>query len=102
MSAYENALELTNVSKHYTGFDLKDISLVLPKGTILGLVGENGAGKTTTIKLIMNAISRDSGSIRVLGEDNTSPDFHATKEDIGIVLDGHIFPRYSRQNKSAA
>ncbi len=92
MSAYENALELTNVSKHYTGFDLKDISLTLPKGTILGLVGENGAGKTTTIKLIMNAISRDSGSIRVLGEDNTSPDFNATKEDIGIVLDEAYFP----------
>ena len=59
MSAYENALELSNVSKHYTGFDLKDINLALPKGTILGLVGENGAGKTTTIKMIMNAISRD-------------------------------------------
>jgi len=92
MSAYENALELTNVSKHYKGFDLKNISLVLPKGTILGLVGENGAGKTTTIKLIMNAILRDSGSIRVLGEENTSLTFHAVKEDIGVVLDEAYFP----------
>lgn len=92
MSAYENALELTNVSKHYKGFDLKNISLVLPKGTILGLVGENGAGKTTTIKLIMNAISRDNGNIRVLGEDNLSPAFRSVKEDIGVVLDEAYFP----------
>ena len=92
MSAYENALELANVSKHYKGFDLKNISLVLPKGTILGLVGENGAGKTTTIKLIMNAISRDNGNIRVLGEDNLSPAFRSVKEDIGVVLDEAYFP----------
>jgi len=92
MSVSENAIELVNVSKHYAGFDLKNINLALPQGTIMGLVGENGAGKTTTIKLLMNAISRDSGSIRVLGEDNTSPAFHTIKEDIGVVLDEAYFP----------
>ena len=92
MSVSENAIELTNVSKHYPGFALENIDFALPKGTILGLVGENGAGKTTTIKLAMNAIPRDGGSIRVLGTENTSPAFHAVKEEIGVVLDEAYFP----------
>lgn len=92
MSVFENAIELTNVCKRYQGFELKNINLALPRGTILGLVGENGAGKTTTIKLIMNAISCDSGSIRVLGTENTSPAFHTVKEDVGVVLDEAYFP----------
>ncbi|MEN2775911.1 ABC transporter ATP-binding protein [Acetivibrio clariflavus] len=87
-----NAIEIKNLSKSYPGFELKDINLVLPAGTIMGLVGENGAGKSTTIKLIMNAISRDSGSVKVLGVDNLSNEFIAVKEDIGVVLDEAYFP----------
>ena len=87
-----NAIEVNGISKQYKDFLLDNVSFALPKGTILGLVGENGAGKSTTIKLIMNAIARDSGSIRVLGEDNTSPAFHSVKEDIGVVLDEAYFP----------
>ena len=74
-----NAIEVNGISKQYKDFLLDNVSFTLPKGTILGLVGENGAGKSTTIKLIMNAIARDSGLIRVLGEDNTSPAFHGVE-----------------------
>lgn len=87
-----NAIELQQVSKRYEGFLLDRVSFTLPRGAILGLVGENGAGKSTTIKLIMNAIRRDGGTIRVLGEDNTSNAFQTVKEDIGIVLDEAYFP----------
>ena len=87
-----NAIELQQVSKRYEGFLLDRVSFTLPRGAILGLVGENGAGKSTTIKLIMNAIRRDDGTIRVLGEDNTSNAFQTVKEDIGIVLDEAYFP----------
>ena len=87
-----NAIELNSVTKRYDGFQLDKVSFTLPRGAILGLVGENGAGKSTTIKLIMNAIRRDGGAIRVLGEDNTSEAFRAVKEDIGIVLDEAYFP----------
>ena len=87
-----NAIELSRVSKTYEGFLLDNISFTLPQGAILGLVGENGAGKSTTIKLMMNAIARDGGSIRILGEDNTSSAFQSIKEDIGIVLDEAYFP----------
>ena len=39
----ENAISLINVSKKYDGFELKNINLELPKGMIMGLIGENGA-----------------------------------------------------------
>ena len=55
------ALELKNVTKRYKDFTLQGLDLTLPKGCIMGLVGENGAGKTTTIKLILDLISLDEG-----------------------------------------
>lgn len=39
----ENILEVKNLSKKYTGFELKNISFELPKGMIMGFIGENGA-----------------------------------------------------------
>ena len=45
------ALRLVRVNKSYPRFSLKDVSLELPRGYIMGLVGLNGAGKTTTIRL---------------------------------------------------
>ena len=87
-----NAIEIQNVTKAYKDFTLEHISFSLPMGTIMGLVGENGAGKSTTIKLIMNAIAADEGSISVLGVSNQSNEFVAVKQDIGIVLDEAYFP----------
>lgn len=87
-----NAIEIKNLSKSYDGFTLSDISLSLPEGAIMGLVGENGAGKSTTLKLIMNAITRDGGSVSVLGVDNRSPEFGAAKQEIGVVLDEAYYP----------
>lgn len=87
-----NAIEIKDLSKHYQGFTLDHINFSLPKGCIMGLVGENGAGKSTTINLIMNAVARDGGSVNVLGVDNESKEFEAVKEKIGIVLDEAYFP----------
>ncbi len=87
-----NALEITNLTKEYKDFKLDNVSLKLPSGCIMGLIGENGAGKSTMIKLIMDAIKRDSGEIIILGKENRSDDFKLTKEDIGIVLDNIGFP----------
>ena len=78
-----NALEIKNLTKHYPGFTLSDVSITLPSGCIMGLVGENGAGKSTTIKLILNMLRRDGGSVRVLGNE----DGKLNMEDIGVVLD---------------
>lgn len=77
-----NALELRGLTKKYKNFTLDSVDLVLPKGCIMGLIGENGAGKTTIIKLILGMIRKDGGSVSVLGQDVSS-----VKEDIGVVLD---------------
>ncbi len=82
-----NAIKVKNLSKKYDQFALNSINFALPYGTIMGLIGENGAGKSTTIKLIMNAISADSGDVVVLGCENTSSKFIDIKEQIGVVLD---------------
>ena len=81
-----NALEIKNLTKIYPGFTLDDLNLTLPSGCIMGLIGENGAGKSTTIKLILDMIHKDSGSITILGKDNTDG-IELTKEDIGVVMD---------------
>ena len=81
-----NALEIRDLCKSYKEFELSHLDLTLPMGCIMGLVGENGAGKSTTIKLILNAIKRDNGTISILGRDNRE-NFELTKEDIGVVLD---------------
>ena len=82
-----NAIEIRGLTKHYKGFSLENLNLDLPAGCVLGLVGENGAGKSTTIRLTMDALERDGGTVTVLGVDNKSREFHALKEDIGVVLD---------------
>lgn len=81
-----NAIEIKNLEKSYKEFKLDNINLTLPGGTIMGLIGENGAGKSTLIKLILDMISRDGGTITVLGRDNRE-EFNITKEDIGVAFD---------------
>ena len=66
----ENLLEFKNVSIKLRKFKLKVISFSLKEGSIMGLIGENGAGKTTALKLIFNALSKESGKIEILGKDN--------------------------------
>jgi len=82
----DHALEITGLSKRYTGFALKDVAFSLPRGYVMGLVGPNGAGKTTIIKLIMNLIRRDAGDIRVFGLDARAREAEV-KARIGFVFD---------------
>lgn len=85
-----NAIEIKCLEKHYPGFDLA-LDLTLPRGFILGLIGENGAGKTTTIKSILGMLRPDAGTVTVLGRDNRT-DFAPVRERIGVVLDEPGFP----------
>lgn len=87
-----NAIEINNLTKSYGDFTLENISFSLPMGSIMGLIGENGAGKSTTIKLIMNSISADHGTVSVLNTSNQSKEFSVLKQDIGVVLDEAYFP----------
>ncbi|MBQ8834308.1 MAG: ABC transporter ATP-binding protein [Oscillospiraceae bacterium] len=78
-----NTLEIKHLSKSFPGFQLDNISLTLPSGCVMGLVGENGAGKSTTIKLILEMLRRDGGTVTILGKDSVQ----LVKEDIGVVMD---------------
>ena len=86
-----NALEIRNLNKDLKGFSLKNIDLELPKGYILGYIGQNGAGKTTTIKLIMNQLKRDSGEIKVFGKEYEDDEV-GYKDMIGFIGDECYFP----------
>ena len=86
MTDYENAVEINGLTKKYDGFTLDNISFSLPKGSIMGFVGQNGSGKTTTIRAMLNIISRDSGSIKLLGLDNLKNEIEV-KEQCAAVFD---------------
>lgn len=82
----DNILYVDNLCKKYKKFKLNNVSLQLPKGFIMGLIGENGAGKTTLIKLIMNLVKKDSGDIKVFDKDNVKFE-REIKDRIGFVYD---------------
>jgi len=82
----ENILEIKGLNKAYDSFALKGVSFTLPKGYIMGFVGENGSGKTTTIRSILNMANIDSGKISVFGLDSVT-DTIAIKEKLGVVFD---------------
>ena len=82
----ENILEINGLNKRYDDFELKDVTFSLPKGYIMGFVGQNGSGKTTTIRSILNMAKTESGKISVFGLDSVE-DSIAIKERIGVVFD---------------
>ena len=86
MNDYENAIEISGLTKRYDGFTLDGVSMNVAKGSIMGFIGQNGAGKTTTIKSLLNIIKPDSGSVKLLGMDSVSDEL-AIKERIAAVFD---------------
>lgn len=86
MSENNKVIELHNVSKKYDDFLLDNISFSIERGGICGFVGQNGAGKTTTIKLLLDMINKDSGEIRVFGDD-IHTNGKVLKDKIGVVFD---------------
>lgn len=88
----ENIIEIKNLKKKYDDkFELGKIDIEIPKGVIVGLIGENGAGKTTLIKSMLNIIKIDDGEIKIFGKDYKKEE-KEIKEDIGVVLDNMFFP----------
>ena len=66
-------LQVENLTKQYADFKLDHVSFSVPKGTIMGLIGENGAGKSTTINAILDLIHKDDGTVTFLGGRNYRP-----------------------------
>lgn len=73
-----------DLCKKWNGFSLENVSFQVPKGCIVGFIGENGAGKSTTINLLLNEMKRDSGIVEIMGVDNRKNRF---RDKIGVVFD---------------
>ncbi|MEE3608454.1 sugar ABC transporter ATP-binding protein [Avibacterium paragallinarum] len=83
----EFAIEISNVSKHFGGVKaLTNISFNVKKASIHALIGENGAGKSTLMKILSGIYIKDSGTIRVNGEEvNFLNPKSSQKKGIGII-----------------
>lgn len=86
----EPILQVENLTKQYHDFKLDHVSFSIPKGAIMGLIGENGAGKSTTINAILDLIQKDEGVVKFWGQELSS-DPRNIKENIGVVFDGINF-----------
>ena len=84
MNDYENAIEIKDLTKRYDGFTLDKVSFNVPKGSIMGFIGQNGAGKTTTINALLNIVKKDEGEIRLLGLDSEKDEYEAKKQTAAV------------------
>ena len=85
----ENICEIRNLSKRYGDFALERVSFDIPRGAIVGLIGENGAGKSTTINCLLGEVAPDGGEIRIFGRDLAD---ESVRDRIGVVFDENHFP----------
>jgi ABC-2 type transport system ATP-binding protein len=87
----QSALVLSGIRKAFAGHvAVQGLSLQVPRGTIFGLLGPNGAGKTTTLRMVMNILGPDAGTIEILGQ----PADHAARDRIGYMPEERgLYPR---------
>ena len=81
-----DVIQINQLVKKYKNFQLGPITISIPKGMIIGLIGENGAGKTTLMKSLLGIIHPDSGDIQM------------KEEHVGVVLDQSFFPELLTAN----
>lgn len=89
-------LRVIDITKHYSGFTLGPLSMSVPQGSIVGLIGQNGAGKTTLMKAILGTIHTDGGRVELFGNDAASlsdKEFALLKNRIGYVSAVCAFPQ---------
>lgn len=85
----DNILEIKGLTKRYKDFVLDNVTLTLPRGMVMGLVGANGAGKTTMLKLLLGLARPDSGEVTLLDGNAQESTLH---EKIGVVFDELTLP----------
>jgi ABC-2 type transport system ATP-binding protein len=87
----EKAIVLEGIGKAFAGqVAVRELSLEVPRGSVFGLLGPNGAGKTTTLRMVMDIIGPDTGTIEILGR----PADHAVRDRIGYMPEERgLYPR---------
>ena len=86
MERYENAIEVKEITKSYPTFCLNQVSFTVPKGCIMGFIGQNGAGKTTTLRSILHITNIKSGEVRMFDQDFFENEIEIKKR-IAVVFD---------------
>ena len=89
-------VEINDITKNYGDFHL-NVSMEIPDGTIVGIVGRNGAGKSTTIKAILGLIKLDGGQVKVFDKDVALLEA-ADKQQFGITMAESGFSSYFKIN----
>ena len=89
-----NAIEIRNLTKTFGNKQaLKGLNMTVPKGAIYGLIGENGSGKSTTEKIICGLIHKDSGTVKLCGQEHINADIRA---NMGVLIESPgCFPIFS-------
>lgn len=88
----QEILKVTKLSKKYGNrYAVKNFSLNLSKGEIVGFIGPNGAGKSTTIKGILGYISLNSGNVKIFGEEVDSATISDVNDKIGFLPSDNIY-----------
>ena len=91
-----NPIEIKNLTRRFgTKLALDDVSLMVPRGCVFGLVGENGAGKTTLIKHLLGLLRAEQGSVRVFGLDPVANP-PAVLSRIGYLSEARDLPGWMR------
>lgn len=80
------AIEVKHLTKKYKDFSLDDISLGIPKGSVVGIVGENGAGKSTFINALLGIIESQYEGLTYFGM-NFKENEKLIKEDLAVIFD---------------
>ena len=101
----EGHIELTDVTFKYAGAAgpaLKDVSIEVPKGTTLGIMGKSGSGKTTITRLLQRLHSNYEGLIKIDGVDVREYDVDHLRRSLGLVLqENFLFSGTIRENITA-
>ena len=84
-------LSIRDLKKHYENFDIENVSFDIPKGAVVGLIGENGAGKSTVIKCILGAVHPDGGQILFDGKEIRET-YRKDRQKIAFVFDDTGLP----------
>ena len=94
-------IKLDRISKLIGTFRLRDISLEIPEGYIIGLIGANGCGKTSLLHVLMGLYKPDSGSMELMGMEYPE-DEAKLHESIGVVLQERLYEDYMTLQENAA
>lgn len=90
-------LQIKHIGKRYDAFCLEDVSLEIPKGYIVGMLGKNGAGKSTLLKIMLGYVKPDEGSICMNGREmwESGDARKQIKNEMGFVLNEELFSPYN-------